>query len=153
MKRRDHHPSPMAPRWLLALIPPSTGIGPADSYSHQRFMLFFPLAPGSPTARSRRNRLGRQDERLAQGGGGQPGEPALAGADDLLGQCLLLLDHRVDPLLQGADADELAYLDVAALPDAERPVVGRGLYRGLPPPVDGDDGGRRGQVEPGAARL
>src|ERR1700722_4615506 len=113
MNRRDHHCSPIAPRWLLALTPPSTGIGPADSYSHQRFTLFFPLAPGLPTARSCRHRLGRQGEHLAQGGGGQPGEPALACAHDLLGERLLLLDHRVDPLLKGADADELANLDVA----------------------------------------
>ena len=30
MNRRDHHCSPIAPRLLLALIPPSTAIGPDD---------------------------------------------------------------------------------------------------------------------------
>ena len=31
MNRRDHHRSPIAPRLLLALMPPSTAIGPEDS--------------------------------------------------------------------------------------------------------------------------
>ena len=31
MNRRDHHCSPIAPRLLLALMPPSTAIGPDDS--------------------------------------------------------------------------------------------------------------------------
>ena len=35
MNRRDHHCSPIAPRLLRALTPPSTAIGPDDSYSHQ----------------------------------------------------------------------------------------------------------------------
>ena len=31
MNRRDHHCSPIAPRLLLALTPPSTAIGPDES--------------------------------------------------------------------------------------------------------------------------
>ena len=30
MNRLDHHCSPIAPRLLLALMPPSTAIGPED---------------------------------------------------------------------------------------------------------------------------
>ena len=89
----------------------------------------------------------------AQVVGGQLGEPAFAGADDLLGQRLLLLDHRVDPLLQRADADELADLDVPPLADAERPVGGLVLHGRVPPPVDVDHVAGRGQVEAGAAGL
>src|SRR5580693_10185476 len=138
MNRRDHHCSPIAPRLLTALIPPSTRIGLAGGQSSQEplnpLMLFPSLASGAPlgTAFPRRSFLAPQSRRYraplarsfayrvrgegehgAQVGDGQLGEPALAGAHDAFGQGLLLLDHRVDPLLQRADADELADLDVA----------------------------------------
>ena len=46
MNRRDHHCSPIAPRLLLALIPPSTRIGRAGGQLSQ--VLILPLASGAP---------------------------------------------------------------------------------------------------------
>ena len=39
MNRRDHHCSPIAPRLLLALMPPSTAIGP-DASAHRKWRSF-----------------------------------------------------------------------------------------------------------------
>ena len=140
MNRRDHHCSPIAPRLLLALIPPSTRRGRA-----RRPVLPAPAhsltASGDRVSTERRSAT---DSSVSQD---------LAGADDLVGQRLLLLDHRVDPLLHRAEADELADLDVAPLPDAERPVGRLVLHRRVPPPVDVDDVAGGGQVEPGPAGL
>src|SRR6185437_16217942 len=47
MNRRDHHCSPIAPRLLLALIPPSTRIGLAGGHSSQ-LMLCSPARLRAP---------------------------------------------------------------------------------------------------------
>src|SRR3954451_12536083 len=61
---------------------------------------------------------GQRDE-LHQLVCGQSGQPTLTAADRELGQRALLADHRVDPLLDRADADESVHGHVAALPDPE----------------------------------
>src|SRR6266851_4138921 len=176
MNRRDHHCSPIAPRLLLALMPPSTRRGlDGSGQSRQSLIGVFrqgtlaeptvpppgaqppgtqpPVAWPLPPAASFGYRLGSQRDDLAQLSHGQLGQPALAGTDNSLGQRLLLLDHHVDPLFHRADADELAYLDVLALPDPEGPVGGLILHRGIPPAVDVDDMIGGGQIQPGAAGL
>src|SRR5260370_20412754 len=51
MNRLDHHCSPIAPRLLLALIPPSTRRGRDGGQSAQfPLMLCLPLASGAPPA-------------------------------------------------------------------------------------------------------
>src|SRR5438128_10049198 len=61
------------------------------------------------------------------------GDPALAGADDALGQRQLALDQRVDSLLHGAGADKLVEVDVPLLPDPEGAVRRLVLDRRVPP--------------------
>ena len=95
----------------------------------------------------------RQGHELAQLSGVELGDPSLAAADDPLGEVLLLRDQRVDPLLERADARQLAHLDVLALADPERPVGRLVLDRRVPPAVEVDDVVGGGQVQPGAAGL
>src|SRR6266545_7762600 len=123
--RPDHQLSPIWPRRLRALMPPSTrrgreGGGQSSQEPAIRCLL---LA----------HRFGSECDQLAEPLGGQLREPALAAADDQLGERLLLLDQRVDALLQRADADQLADLDVLALADAEGAVGRLVLHRRVPP--------------------
>src|ERR1700730_6001304 len=74
-------------------------------------------------------------------------------ADDALGKLLLLLDHAVDPLLQGADADKLPHLHPFALADPKGAVRCLALARRVPPAVEVYDLVGRGQIEAGAASL
>src|SRR5712691_6377288 len=130
-KRSDHHVWPIAPRVLRALSPPSTARGRAGG-GYQLLLTDSAL---------------RQGEDLAQVLGGQLGEPGLSVADHQVSQRLLVLDHLVDLLFQRPRADELAYLDVAFLADAEGPVGRLVLDRGVPPPVEMDHVARRGQIQ------
>src|SRR4029077_5000898 len=100
MNRRDHHCSPIAPRLLLALIPPSTRIGFGGGRCPPPPL---PPPPPPPTQRGTRRppspppRVRGQGQHGPQLVHGQFGQPAFAGADDLFGQGLFLLDHGVDP--------------------------------------------------------
>src|SRR6185437_1423006 len=134
--RLDHQVWAIGPRAARALIPSSTGRG-RDGGGYQL------LTDGLPG----------QLEYLPQVVRGQLREPALAIADYEIGQGLLLLDHLVDLLFQGPGADELAYLHVPGLANAERPIGGLVLHGGVPPSVQVDHVAGRGQVEPGAAGL
>ena len=98
-------------------------------------------------------RLLVEHEQRSEAVGGQLGEPVLALADDHPRQRGLLGDHRLDPLLDGAGAEELAHLDGAPLPDAERPVGGLVLHGRVPPAVQVHHVVGRREREPGAARL
>src|ERR1035441_8040293 len=147
MKRLDHHCSPIAPRLLRALMPPSARRGRDGSYQRPESKLL--TAPPASLGHRRR----RQRDHIAQFRYGELRKPALAGADNPLRERFLLLDHGVDPFLERAYADELAHLHVLALPDPESPVGRLVFHGGVPPAVDVDHmaGGR--QVQPGAARL
>src|SRR3954451_24660474 len=81
---------------------------------------------------------GKGDE-LPELAGGHLGQPALAGADDQLRQRPFLGDEPVDALLERADADELAHLDVPPLADPEGPVGGLVLDGRIPPAVEVHD--------------
>src|SRR6266536_891710 len=132
--RPDHQLSPIWPRRLRALMPPSTRRGrEGGGQSSQE--------PAIGASYS-----------LTEPLGGQLREPALAAADDQLGERLLLLDQRVDPLLQRADADELADLHVLALADAEGAVGRLVLHGRVPPAVEVDHVIGGGQVQASPAR-
>src|SRR6516165_3285378 len=111
MNRPDHQVCAIAPRVLRAFSPPSTARG-RDAGGHQGPPRWFRRrSPPSVT-----DGLRGQLEHPAQLAVGQLRQPALAVADHEVGEGLLLLDHLVDLLLQGAGADELAHLHVALLP-------------------------------------
>ena len=78
------------------------------------------------------------------------GDPVLAGADDVLGDRPLALDHLVDALLERAVAYELVDLHLAVLTDAEGPVRRLVLDGGIPPAVEVEDvvGGREVEAHP-----
>src|SRR6266498_2233360 len=142
-------PSPMLTRygraldpWTRALTVPAVTPTSASPRRPSRDSLPFPLLL--------RDRLRRERDQLAEPLGGQLREPALAAADDQLGERLLLLDQRVDPLLQRADADELADLHVLALADAEGAVGRLVLHGRVPPAVEVDQvvGGGAGPARP-----
>ncbi len=142
MNRRDHHCSPIEPRLLRALIPPLGLDRP-----RWRVDARLPELPHWDTASGESSitwRKSATDSSVSQ----LSPVPTIASR-----QRLLVLDHLVDPLLHRADADELADLDVATLPDPERAVSGLVLDSRVPPPVDVDDMIGRGQVQAGAARL
>src|ERR1700712_5786709 len=112
-KRRDHHCSPILPRWARTAMPPSTASALPPSKNRPSLSIGI-------SAHHRRV----EGEQLAQLVGAQIGDPVLPLADHRGGQRLLPLDHRVDLLLERARTDELADLDVAGLADAEG-AVGR----------------------------
>src|SRR6266550_8218635 len=119
MNRPDHQVCAIAPRVLRAFSPPSTARG-RDAGGHQGS----PRRAGGRSSPLVTDRLRGQFEHPAQLTGGQLGQPALAVADHEVGERLLLLDHLVDLLLQGARADELAHLYVALLANPEGTVGG-----------------------------
>src|SRR5262245_20805464 len=108
MNRSDHQVAAISPRVLRAFRPPSTGSGRVGG-GYQSLVTDCSLG---------------QCEQVAQVPGGQFGQPTFAIADHQVGQGLLLLDHVVDLLFEGSGADELAYLNVAPLPDPEGAVGG-----------------------------
>jgi hypothetical protein len=69
-----------------------------------------------------------------------------------LGEVALGVDHLVDALLDGARGHDLVDVHGPPLADAVGAVSGLVLDCRVPP-VEVDDVRRRGQVEPGAARL
>ena len=143
MNRCDHHVSPIAPRLLRAAIPPSTGSGRDGSQSRQ----------SRPVAHVRHR---ASCERVTSSRSCAVSSSVihrLAGPDDPLGEILLLRDQRVDPLLERADARELAHLHVLALTDPERAIGRLILDRRVPPAIEVDDVVGRGEVEARAARL
>src|SRR5947209_14384147 len=97
IQRRAHQLSPKLPRFDWALMPPLAWRGRDRGKDHLRE---YHTALFS-------QRLLAQCEQVLQIGGGQLGEPALAGADDPLGDLFLVLDHVVDPFLERAGAEEL----------------------------------------------
>src|SRR5687767_5032953 len=79
-------------------------------------------------------------------------EPVLGAAGDhLLGELALRVEQRVDPLLEGARADEAVHVDVLALAEAVRAVGRLLLDRRVPPAIEVEDVVRRRQVEAAAA--
>ena len=72
---------------------------------------------------------------------------------DLVGELLFACDEIVNTLLHRAPADELVDEHVLLLADAKGAVRCLVLDRRVPPPVEVDDMGRGGQVEPGARKV
>ena len=92
-------------------------------------------------------------DEVAEFVGRQLAEPRLAGADHGVGELALVVDERVDALLDGALAHQLVDEHGALLADAPRPVGGLVLHRRVPPAVVVDHLAGSGEVEPGAAGL
>ena len=99
------------------------------------------------------NPLAPQREQIAQLVGRQLGDPVLAGADDLLAEAELALDHLIDALLKRAQRHELVHLHMARLADTEGAVRRLILDGGVPPAIVVEHMIRRRQVEPDAAGL
>ena len=149
LKRLDHHVSPMSPRLLRARIRrPATAakggwyhdllVQRADAARVERRRLGDP--PGATSASASRviasaDSATRSRSCAVESSVSQPSPvPTIRSA-----RSRLALDHPVDALLERADADELADLDVASLADAERPVGGLVLDGGVPPAIEGDN--------------
>src|SRR5690242_21564279 len=97
MNRPDHQVRAIAPRVLRAFSPPSTARG-RDTGGHQGPPRRSWERSSTPLTDGLRGQL----EHPAQLTRVQLGQPALAVADHEVGEGLLLLDHLVDLLLQGA---------------------------------------------------